>query len=109
MKNFKYVPYDKRLVSRARELRKDATPAEKLFWNKVLKDKRLAYLKFTRQKPVGNFIADFYCAQLMLAIEIDGDIHLTQKTRDKEREKILKEKLGIKVIRYKNKEILDNR
>ncbi len=108
MKNFKYVPYDKRLVSRARELRKDATPAEKSFRSKVLKDKKLTHLKFTRQKPIGNFIADFYCARLMLAIEIDGDIHLTQKTRDKERDNILKQKFGIKVVRYKNEEVLND-
>ncbi|MDP3763331.1 MAG: DUF559 domain-containing protein [bacterium] len=106
MKNFKFIPYDKNLVSRARELRKETTKAEKHFWNKVLKNKQLANLKFTRQKPIDHFIVDFYCASLGLVIEIDGGIHIIQKTRDRERDNLLEQKFGLKVIRYKNEEIL---
>ena len=76
MKNFKFIPYNKNLVSRARELRREATQAEKLFWNKVLKNKKFAGFKFTRQKPLDSFILDFYCASLGLAIEIDGKVHI---------------------------------
>src|SRR3989344_7206613 len=106
MKNFKFIPYDKNLVSRARELRKETTEAEKLFWDKILKNKKLSNLKFTRQKPIDHFIVDFYCAQLLLAIEIDGEVHKFQKERDKERDNILEQKFGLKVVRYKNEEIL---
>lgn len=108
MNKFKFIPYDKRLISRAREFRKDTTEAEKIFWNKVLKNKKFTHLKFTRQKPLGNFIADFYCASLKLAIEIDGEIHTFQKARDKERDSLLEQKFGIKILRYKNKEILND-
>ena len=106
MKNFKFIPYDKNLVSRARELRYKATEAEKIFWDKILKNKKLSNLKFTRQKPIDHFIVDFYCAQLLLAIEIDGEVHKFQKERDKERDNILEQKFGLKVVRYKNEEIL---
>lgn len=103
-----YIPYDKNLVSRARELRKETTKAEEVFWNKVLKNKKLEHLKFTTQKPLDNFIVDFYCAKISLVIEIDGVIHNFQKARDKERDNILKEKFGLNIIRYTNEEVLNN-
>jgi len=105
--NVPYIPYDKNLVSRARELRKETTEAEKIFWNKVLKNKKFTHLKFTRQKPLGNFIVDFYCASLGLVIEIDGKIHDFQKHRDLERDNLLKQKFGLKIIRYRNEEVKD--
>lgn len=108
MKTYKFIPYDKNLVSRSRELRKETTEAERLLWEKVLKNKQLRGLKFTRQKPVGHFILDFYCAQLQLGIEIDGKIHEFQKVRDRERDNMLKLKFGITTVRYRNKEILNN-
>ncbi|MCX6751320.1 MAG: DUF559 domain-containing protein [Candidatus Nomurabacteria bacterium] len=108
MKLYKFIPYDKNLVSKARELRKSETEAEKIFWFKILKDKKLINFKFTRQKPIGDFIVDFYCAQLKLAIEIDGEIHKFQKVRDSERDNILKQKFGLRIIRYKNKDVLKN-
>ncbi|MCX6752193.1 MAG: endonuclease domain-containing protein [Candidatus Nomurabacteria bacterium] len=104
--NIPYIPYDKNLVSRARELRKKTTEAEKVFWGKILKNKKLANLKFTRQKPIDHFVVDFYCSKLGLAIEIDGKIHTFQKTRDEERDNLLKQKFGLKIIRYTNEEIL---
>jgi len=106
--NIPFVPYDKNLVSRAKELRKETTEAEKVFWGKILKDKRLIDLKFTRQKPIDHFIVDFYCASLHLIVEIDGEIHNYQKARDKERDNLLKQKFGLKIIRYTNAEILNN-
>ena len=109
MNDFKFLPYDKKLVSRARELRREATEAEILFWDKIIKNKNLSHLKFTRQKPIDCFIIDFYCASLGLAIEIDGKVHDFQKARDKERDNLLKQKFGIKVIRYKNEEVLKNK
>ena len=106
--NIPYVPYDKNLVSRAKELRKETTEAEKIFWGKILQNKKLKNLKFTRQKPIDHFIVDFYCANLRLIIEIDGEIHDFQKNRDMERDNILKQKFGLKIIRYKNEEVLNN-
>ena len=108
MKLYKFLPYDKNLVSRARELRKSETETEKKFWSEILKDKRLTLYKFTRQKPIGNFIMDFYCAKLKLAIEIDGEIHTFNKSRDKERDNMLKQEFGLRIIRYTNEDILSN-
>ena len=64
-------------------------------------------LKFTRQKPLDEYIVDFYCAELMLAIEIDGDTHANQEQYDKRRTESLN-KYGIEVIRYTNAEVLNN-
>lgn len=108
MKLYKFIPYDNKLVSKARELRKSETKAEKIFWSQILKNKKFSKLKFTRQKPIGNFIVDFYCARLKLAIEIDGKIHKFQKVRDDERDNILKQKFGLRIIRCKNEDILNN-
>lgn len=107
MKLYKFTPYDKNLVSKARELRKSETETEKKFWSEIIKNKKLINFKFTRQKPIGNFIADFYCAKLKLAVEIDGEIHKFQKIRDDERDNLLKQKFGLKIIRYKNKDVLN--
>ncbi|MFA6355084.1 MAG: endonuclease domain-containing protein [Candidatus Paceibacterota bacterium] len=104
----KFILYNKKLVSRARELRKERTEAEIIFWNKVLKNKEVASYKFTQQKPLDDFIADFYCSKLLLVIEIDGGVHNELKIRDKERSEILLYKYGIKVVRYKNNDVLNN-
>ena len=77
-----YIPYNKALTEKARENRKNPTSAEKKLWYEVLQNKRLDSLKFTRQKPLGEYIVDFYCAELMLAIEIDGDTHANQEQYD---------------------------
>ncbi len=106
MQNYKFLPYNKNLVSRARELRNNQTPAEIKFWFEILKDKRINKFKFTSQKPLDYFIADFYCSSLRLVIEIDGEIHKGQKIRDLERDEILKQKFGLKILRYTNEEVL---
>ncbi|MFA6386681.1 MAG: endonuclease domain-containing protein [Candidatus Paceibacterota bacterium] len=106
--DLKFIQYNNKLISRAREFRKSRTEAEIIFWNKVLKDKEVTNYKFTQQKPLGDFIADFYCSKLLLVIEIDGGIHNELKNRDKERSEILLYKYGIKVVRYNNEDILDN-
>ena len=108
MKLYKFIPYDKNLVSRARELRKSETEAEKKFLNVILKNKKLEKFKFTRQKPIGDFIVDFYCAKLKLAIEIDGGVHNFQDRRDIERDNILKNKFDLKIVRYKNEDVFSN-
>ena len=102
-----YISYNKKLVEIARINRKNPTQAEDKIWYEVLKDKQFENYKFHRQKPLDNFIADFYCSQLMLVIEIDGDYHKTQKEYDALRSDKLSD-YGISVIRYKNNKILSD-
>lgn len=103
-----YIPYKQKLVSKARELRKEMTEAEKKLWFEVLRDSWKTGYKFTRQKPLGEFIADFYSAKLLLVIEVDGDSHAESKERDQERTNYLKNKYNIEVIRYQNEDVLNN-
>ncbi len=62
--------------------------------------------KFKRQKPIGNFIVDFYSKSLSLVIEIDGDIHLLQKEKDVERDRILLYEFKLQTLRFTNEEVL---
>jgi len=68
----RYLAYRASLTPRARSLRRDPTPAERKLWYEFLRD--LPH-KFTRQKPLGRYVVDFYCSALQLAIELDGDSH----------------------------------
>jgi len=105
MKN-PYISYNPKLVEKARENRRNQTTAEKKMWS-ILQNRQLENYKFLRQKPLNNFIADFYCAELMLVIEVDGDSHIKQREYDMLRSEKLEE-YGIKVIRYQNNEIMSN-
>jgi len=102
------IYYDSRLKQLARNLRNNSTLSEVLFWNEV-KGKRINGFQFLRQMPIGNFIIDFYCPKLRLAIEIDGDSHGFDEAiqRDKHKEKYLS-KLGIHLIRYDDNELKSN-
>jgi very-short-patch-repair endonuclease len=71
----KIIPYNPELKYLARELRKNMTLSEVLLWNE-LKHKQILGCDFDRQRPIGNFIVDFYCKELSLVIEIDGDTHM---------------------------------
>lgn len=93
-------------ILRARELRKDQTRAEQILWQ-YLRDRTFFKKKFRRQHIHRGFIIDFYCPEDKLAIELDGPIHLKQKESDSERQNIIEDS-GIKVLRFKNKEILGN-
>jgi very-short-patch-repair endonuclease len=92
---------------RARELRKQMTPAEKRLWD-FLKQKSLSRFKFRRQHPIKKFIVDFYCHELKLVIELDGSIHdqVVQAEYDLGRTFELEE-LGLKVVRFRNEEVFD--
>ena len=103
-----FIPYNNELKTIARKNRKNPTPAENLLWRNVLSNKQFDMLKFTRQKPIENFIADFYCSELLLVIEVDGDTHANQEAYDELRSEILSEKYNIEVIRYSNDEVLNN-
>ena len=95
-----------RSIMGARELRKNATPAEKLLW-KYLDNKGMCGFKFRRQHPVDGFVLDFYCSEGRLAVEIDGDIHRFQKEQDRERQMIIESK-GIEFLRFTNEDVMDN-
>jgi very-short-patch-repair endonuclease len=87
----------------ARKLRKDGTDAEANLWYR-LRNRQMGY-KFRRQEPIGRYIIDFVCIEKMLIIELDGSQHLEQKLYDEERTKFL-ERIGYKVIRFWNNEVL---
>ncbi len=93
---------------KAKALRKDETQAEKILWAK-LRNNQLKGYKFRRQHPIGLYIVDFYCHQLKLIIEIDGEYHNTQEQieKDKERTQNL-ETYGLHLIRFSNKDIMQN-
>jgi very-short-patch-repair endonuclease len=97
-----------------RELRKNSTQTEKIFWETV-RNRKLEGKKFNRQFPIyydlhgkeSFYIADFYCHELKLVVEIDGGYHERQKDYDKHRTEVINE-LGLSVIRFTNKEIESN-
>jgi len=82
------------------------TLAEKIMWDKYLSNDKTGY-RFVRQKPIYRFVVDFYCSQLNLAIEIDGDSHIKKKSTDKIRDKLLKQ-IGINTIRFTNDEVVNH-
>ncbi len=95
------------IFENAKKLRNTVTDAEKLLWEH-LKEKKLG-VKFRRQHPISSFIADFYCHEKKLIIELDGSIHNIKEIfeNDLERQAAI-EAFGIKVIRFKNEEIYKN-
>ena len=101
-----HLPYNRNLVAKAKELRKNMTPAEKKLWHDYLKTFKFRVL---RQRPITFFIVDFYCANLKLVIEVDGNSHFTETgmAYDAERTRIL-EGYGLKVIRFTNDDVLHN-
>ncbi|MFW6359945.1 MAG: endonuclease domain-containing protein [Chroococcales cyanobacterium] len=101
-----HLPYNTQLVSRAKELRKNMTPAEKKLWRGYLRNFPFRVL---RQRPIDNFIVDFYCPTLRLGIEVDGESHFNDNSQiyDEERTRIL-EGYGLRVIRFTNNDVLFN-
>lgn len=98
----KIIPYNPKLKKLARELRKNSTLSEVLLWQQI-KGKALG-VQFHRQVPINNFIVDFYCHELQLAIEIDGDSHNSKYDYDINRQLIL-ENLGVVFIRFDDIEV----
>jgi very-short-patch-repair endonuclease len=90
-------------LENAKELRREMTPSEKILW-KQLKANRLNRLHFRRQQIVHGYLADFYCHQHELIVEVDGGIHEQQKEYDAEREGYLRA-LGFRIIRFTNEEV----
>ena len=98
--------YNKQNIPLAKTLRKNMTPWERKLWYLYLKDYPL---RFQRQKAIGSYIVDFYCAKARLVIELDGGGHYTleQAEKDKRRTKEL-EDMNLKVIRVCNLDIARN-
>ena len=100
------LPYDPRLKKLARELRNQSTLAEILLWRHLKGGQRQGY-DFHRQKPIGEYIVDFFAADLMLAIEIDGDSHKLKGAEDEVRQQRL-EALEIRLLRFADSEVKAN-
>ena len=94
------------MYERAKKLRREMTPAEKILW-KELRTNKLNGLHFRRQQIVHGYFADFYCHQHELIVELDGRIHELQKEYDAEREEYLVA-LGFRIIRFANEDITVN-
>jgi very-short-patch-repair endonuclease len=104
--NGHHLPYNPNLVERARLMRKNMTEPEKRLWYGCLKDFPYRVL---RQRPIDNYIVDFYCPECMMAIEVDGQQH--RKPENKEYDDIRTDLLnlyGVSVMRFANREVLEN-
>ena len=93
-----FVPYNPRLKELARQLRNNSTLSEVLLWNELKRNQMMEY-DFHRQKPIEEYIVDFYCPTLSLAIEIDGESHFLKREVDVERQRRLG-RLGIQFLRF---------
>lgn len=102
------VPFNSSILKyNARLLRNNMTEAEKRLWFR-LRRKQIAGLQFYRQKPLLNYIVDFYCPKAKLVIEVDGGQHFESEhmINDKQRDKVLTE-LGLSVMRFDNSQVLN--
>ena len=105
-KTYKSLPYNPSLRKKAQSLRKAGILHETLLWLE-LKSKKLNSLDFDRQKIIGNYIVDFYCAEKSVVIEVDGSSHDNKQHEDAQRDCYL-ESLGLIVIRLLAKDVLQN-
>lgn len=102
----RFLPYNPALKDRARYLRSNPTKAEKKLWYEFLR--KLTFMVY-RQRPINNFIVDFYLPMHKLVIEVDGDTHYEDNAieYDQQRTNIL-QGYELKVIRFTNQEVLNN-
>lgn len=104
-KRRKIIPYNPKLKEFARVLRNNSTKSEIKLW-KILKNKNIKGYDFHRQKPLLEFIADFYCYELKLVIELDGFTHEFEETKSKDNYKQGKlEGVGLTVLRFTDEEV----
>lgn len=101
------IPYNKNLKELSKSLRGKMTEAERRLWTRI-RLKHLGYV-FYRQKPVGDYIVDFYCPKAKLVVEVDGSQHFTENTasNDRVRDEYMRS-LGLTVLRFSNSEVLKN-
>jgi very-short-patch-repair endonuclease len=100
------LPYDKNLKPPSRQLRNNMTDAERHLWSKIRR-KQLTGYQFYRQKPIGDYIVDFFCPKARLVVEVDGGQHFSDET--KEYDRIRGEylhSLGLRVLRFTNSDVL---
>jgi len=100
------LPYNGNLKQLSRKLRKNMTEAERRLWAKI-RMKQLKGCQFYRQKPIGDYIVDFFCSRAKLVIEVDGSHHLVGGTieYDRIREEYLSS-IGLRVLRFTNTDVL---
>ncbi len=96
-----------KLNPRSKKMSREMTKSESHIWFNLLTRRQLLGYKFTKQKIVFNYILDFYCSELLLAIEIDGESHANQLDYDKARDSFMNS-IGIRTIRVTNDEVLNN-
>ena len=103
----KIIPYNPNLVTLAKSLRKNMTLGEIALWREI-KNKKLG-VRFNRQIPIDQYIVDFYCKDLQLAIEVDGSVYFKegQQEKDKHRQNRL-ESLGVRFIRLSDLDVKNN-
>jgi very-short-patch-repair endonuclease len=94
------------VIALARNLRNNMTDAEKILWEKISK-RKIDGLRFRKQHSIGRYIVDFYCFEKKLVIELDGDIHDSQKEYDHNRDNELTAR-GNTILRFKNEEVINN-
>src|SRR4030042_4634381 len=101
------LQYNKNLKQFKKDLRNNMPDAERILWNKIKKDQ--LGVRFNRQRIIGNYIVDFYCDEIKLAIELDGRQHYSEEAieKDKIRDEYLKN-LGLKIVRFRNSSIYKN-
>jgi very-short-patch-repair endonuclease len=100
--------YNKGLREHSRQLRKNMTDAERLVWSR-LRGKQLKEFQFYRQKPIGNFIIDFYCPRAKLVIELDGGQHFSTDGTEKDRQRdAYLGSLGLTVLRFSDREVFEH-
>ena len=105
-KDYKYTAYNNSLLPSAKALRKNMTRQEKHLWYDFLRDYPI---KIFKQRPIGTYIADFYCSKAQLVIEIDGSQHYTDEGLDYDENRTFAlNQLGITVIRFSNYDIDKN-
>ena len=99
--------YKPQLKSNARTLRKNMTDSELKLWSRIRR-KQMFGLQFYRQRPIGNYIVDFYCPQAQLVLEVDGSQHANglMLKKDNYRDSYLKQQ-GIKILRFDNLQVLN--
>jgi len=103
----KIIPYNPKLVELAKKLRNNMTLGEIALWREI-KGKKLGH-KFNRQIPIDQYIVDFYCKDLQLAIEVDGSIHFEEGHEEKDHKRQTRlESLGITVIRFSDTDVKNN-
>jgi very-short-patch-repair endonuclease len=99
--------YKDQLKHKARQLRKNMTDSERVLWSR-LRGKQISDVQFYRQKPIGEYIVDFFAPRTKLVIEVDGSQHLEeeQAEKDRYRDEYLAT-VGLKVLRFNSREVLE--